>query len=919
MIAYASRTLDECQKRYGAAKLEMFGALKMIEKFSPYLCMRKFVLRVDCAALSWLKTYAIQQNSLAARWIARLEGFNFEVKQRKRELHQNADGLSKRTQDLEVSGNEVMKEEDTLLPFLSKEQNLDLVPLTVNSEGEIKLMRQSEPESIEEPLYELTLLEAKEAAYLPFLSIEQQRKLEPRVPWSYPVAIEACKLVQMGPRYDVDFLREKKELDPSMTIMKKILALTEESRKTQEPLLFNQLSLSEKRWFNKHRERLVTNKSGVFCLKGKLEMDPYAIVLPDFFKNEILQETHESMGHQGVTKVVDKVTRHFVWPGVKCDAQRHIAACMMCQQGKPPQKKLRTRLKPITTEGVNELVMIDFEQLSESYDGFKGFLVMVDHFSKFVVAAPLKAFTALEAARAIWEKWVLICGLPEVVHSDRGSQFESNLFLEVLRHMGCVKTHTSGYHPQGNGLAERMNRTITNMLLKSCEDDQTRWTEQIPKVLYAYNTMKNATTGYTPFRLMHGREATSPLSMIFAEYNRAMPIPVHEYVAKQMADMARVSTIVRDNVKQAQIRMARNHDKRMSDYPVLRVDQYAMRFTDVIKKKNHMKKLTRRWRGPFKIVKVYDHGLGYLFEDGQKAHYERVKRYEPRMKDFKLSAEGEFEWKESTLGEPILQIHPEDSEDEGGGEWEPETSEKGKPGPGKHVRLRKCKELKEETWEDPDDRNENYVKREDESSTESELASGLPDLSDDELMKHLKEWDELGHASADDDERTQWEDYVSNPSQRTVQECRSEREYLRWAQGLIPSRRREGEEEHHSLGPDLDTVDEQDLSSVMSYEPHGDSDDDHSLHREQRVTNQKRQQFRILEHLEATGGQLDTYSDCEKWAQNVLLGDDLSDVEGLFQTDVSPMSTTKESGMERHWTYLLESEGGATISPGRRR
>ena len=134
--------------------------------------------------------------------------------------------------------------------------------------------------------------------------------------------------------------------------------------------------------------------------------------------------------------------------------------------------------------------------MSESYDGYKGFLIIVDHYSKFTVAAPLKAFTALEAAKAMWEKWVLICGLPEIVHSDRGSQFESLLFKEVLRHMGCVKTHTSGYHPQGNGLAERMNKTITHMLLKSCGEDQTTWTDQIPKVLYAYNTMKKRDHGF---------------------------------------------------------------------------------------------------------------------------------------------------------------------------------------------------------------------------------------------------------------------------------------------------------------------------------------------------------------------------------------------------------------------------------------
>ena len=79
VIAYASRTLDDCQKKYGAAKLEMFCALKMIEKFSPYLCMRKFVLRVDCSALSWLKTYAIP-TELARSKVDRALGRAFILK-----------------------------------------------------------------------------------------------------------------------------------------------------------------------------------------------------------------------------------------------------------------------------------------------------------------------------------------------------------------------------------------------------------------------------------------------------------------------------------------------------------------------------------------------------------------------------------------------------------------------------------------------------------------------------------------------------------------------------------------------------------------------------------------------------------------------------------------------------------------------
>ena len=61
--------------------------------------------------------------------------------------------------------------------------------------------------------------------------------------------------------------------------------------------------------------------------------------------------------------------------------------------------------------------MIDFEKLSKAYDGSVGLLMMIDHFSKFVVATPVESFTAEEAARALWYHWVPLCGIPDVIHS----------------------------------------------------------------------------------------------------------------------------------------------------------------------------------------------------------------------------------------------------------------------------------------------------------------------------------------------------------------------------------------------------------------------------------------------------------------------------------------------------------------------
>ena len=152
VIGYASRSLTDAQTRYGDAKLEMFAALKMIEKLAPHLANRTFLLRVDCAALSWLQTYDTQQNSLAARWIARLEGYHFRVEQRSRTKHRNVDGLSKRTNEVKTKHQTTDKEDTSLkekkkarLPFLDPRDCSKIPQLTsvdITEEEHLDNMRQ---------------------------------------------------------------------------------------------------------------------------------------------------------------------------------------------------------------------------------------------------------------------------------------------------------------------------------------------------------------------------------------------------------------------------------------------------------------------------------------------------------------------------------------------------------------------------------------------------------------------------------------------------------------------------------------------------------------------------------------------------------------------------------------------------------
>ena len=96
-IAYGSKVLIDTEMKYGAPKAEMFAVVTFVEKYRAYLGSEPFKLRVDNRALSWLKTYSMDQ-SYIGRWIVRLDGYNMIIEHRTRDKHQNADSLSKKTE-----------------------------------------------------------------------------------------------------------------------------------------------------------------------------------------------------------------------------------------------------------------------------------------------------------------------------------------------------------------------------------------------------------------------------------------------------------------------------------------------------------------------------------------------------------------------------------------------------------------------------------------------------------------------------------------------------------------------------------------------------------------------------------------------------------------------------------------------------
>ena len=153
--------------------------------------------------------------------------------------------------------------------------------------------------------------------------------------------------------------------------------------------------------------------------------------------------------------------------------------------------------------------------LPESGSGNSYILVVGDYFTRWTEAYPIPNQEAATVAKKLTEEFFFRFSPPEQLHTDQGRQFESELVSEICKLLGIAKTHTTPYHPQSDGLIERFNRTLLSMLATTAAERPFDWEEYLRPLCMAYNTSVQATTGYTPFSLMFGRQARMPNDLMY--------------------------------------------------------------------------------------------------------------------------------------------------------------------------------------------------------------------------------------------------------------------------------------------------------------------------------------------------------------------------------------------------------------------
>ena len=449
VVAYFSRILTRSERNYCVTRKELLAVVKSIEHFNYYLYGQKFRVRTDHSALQWLMSFREPQGQLA-RWLEKLQIYEFTVEHRSGSEHKNADALSRRP-------------------------------------------------CVEENCKQCKRYEER------FLQEKVGRVSKPDIPQVKPCGKDRQKIQDDFVEDGINW-KEKQVEDENITIIIKAL-----EEKRCRPGWNDIAPCGEETkilWAQWDSLRLI---DGILyrvwedsCCKREI----LQVVVATVLRKQVFGFLHDSKtgGHFGVNKTIGKIREKFYWPKLRDDVKVWCGQCDVCAVRKGPSRKIKAPLATYVVGLPMERVAIDvLGPLPVSESGNRYILIAMDYFTKWPEAYALPNQEAQTMAKVLVDQFVSRFGAPAQLHSDQGRNFESEVFTEMCKLLGIEKTRTTPLHPQSDGMVERYNRTLEHQIAMFVNDNQKDWDQDISLLLMAYRTATHESTGLTPAKMMMGR------------------------------------------------------------------------------------------------------------------------------------------------------------------------------------------------------------------------------------------------------------------------------------------------------------------------------------------------------------------------------------------------------------------------------
>ena len=580
MVAYASKALSSAERNYSATERELLALLFAAEHFRPFIYGKKWTAITDHKALETLK---VQHNPSArlVRWLLKLQELDCTIQHRPGKLNNAPDLMTRDTTEALAAS----AEEEKLKPPVA----VSAVSTRSKSRAEVAPAGTAGTEE-----------EAEVSAEVPRAVAEDPPLAVPEHVAAPAEPAPADRSIQDASAFAVA-QREDPELQPMFDF------LLEKRLPADRDAAASIRSEAEQFTVDVERGGLLLHFASE--PRRQVEERSLQLVVPASLRSQVFHENHSSAlaGHLGTVKTIARVRERYWWRGMNADLTKSVATCKECceRKGRAAHNGL---LQPIDGGDWLSTIACDYMGPFKSTDKGNHFIFVVMVYStRYAFAFPTQRADAKSAADCLLYGVFSRIGAAQRLLSDRGQHFLALIVKELCAVFKVAKVYTSPYHPQCDGLVERFNSTLQEMLSKFVNQRQTDWDVMLPLVTFAYNTSVQKSLGDSPHFLMFGRDALLPSSTPTEHLRLSSAAKGHDVFAYREQLVARLELarkLAKECLASAQEKQKAYFDSTHREHPFAVGQAVWMHVPQI--KAGLSRKLSRCWTGPFRIIWLSD-------------------------------------------------------------------------------------------------------------------------------------------------------------------------------------------------------------------------------------------------------------------------------------------------------------------------
>lgn len=401
--------------------------------------------------------------------------------------------------------------------------------------------------------------------------------------------------------------------------------------------IFEELKLENSYKLSSNVELVLKNNA--ICKVNNNSDNALSLFVPKQLVPIIIKCYHDDVGHISYNTTAKNISNHFYFENLYEEVKDYVNKCSICQKDTTDRhhKAVPSGLIELTDVPFAHIALDYITHLDTSHSGNSYLLTVIDVATRYANVIPVKTLTAEESLDKLFKCHFYKYGFPSKITTDNGRQFTSHLFSNFCKDYNIEHIRTSPMHPNSNGICERFNGTISNMIKHSCQDDLRSWDEHVDKFVFTYNNTVRSGTKFTPHELV--------LTYIPRNQNdrndvRLLDnINLNNFVINKNLDAVDNRRLAKENLIASQLVNKDRLDKNSVNRTLQVGDSVVLKAQPRTRNK-----MEPRWQGPYKVVDTLSDKNYIINKNNQRCNYhiDLLKLYKDKDANVTTDTDNEF-------------------------------------------------------------------------------------------------------------------------------------------------------------------------------------------------------------------------------------------------------------------------------------